>query len=93
MPESVIEAFVTKIVVHPDSFDWYFRFDGDPSDPLRCKIEGKRRTTTKIVVAGVNSPAIHTGNTGSYQGLIPKNVTPAYQSVSGSFFVFVCIDP
>ena len=70
VPESVIEAFVTKIVVHPDSFDWYFRFDGDPSDPLRCKIEGKRRTTTKIVVAGANSPAIHTGNTGRYQGLI-----------------------
>ena len=70
VPEPVIEAFVTKIVVHPDSFDWYFRFDGDPSDPLRCKIEGKRRTTTKIVVAGANSPAIHTGNTGCYQGLI-----------------------
>ena len=69
VPESVIEAFVTKIVVHPDSFDWYFRFDGDPSDPLRCKIEGKRKTTTKIVVAGANSPAIHTGNTGRYQGL------------------------
>ena len=73
VPESVIEAFVTKIVVHPDSFDWYFRFDGDPSDPLRCKIEGKRRTTTKIVVAGANSPAIHTGNTGCDQGLITNN--------------------
>jgi DNA invertase Pin-like site-specific DNA recombinase/uncharacterized small protein (DUF1192 family) len=70
VPESVIEAFVTKIVVHPDSFDWYFRFDGDPSDPLRCKIDGKRRTTTKIVVAGVNSPAIHSRSTGRYQGLI-----------------------
>ena len=80
VPESVIEAFVTKIVVHPDSFDWYFRFDGDPSDPLRCKIEGKRRTTTKIVVAGVNSPAIHTGNTGRYQnwgGLICTSNFPS----------------
>ena len=77
VPESVIDAFVTKIVVHPDSFDWYFRFDGDPSDPLRCKIEEKRRTTTKIVVAGVNSPAIHTGNTGRYQGLIfPNKILP-----------------
>ena len=78
VPESVIEAFVTKIVVHPDSFDWYFRFDGDPSDPLRCKIEGKRRTTTKIVVAGANSPAIHTGNTGCNQRLRfnPNNESP-----------------
>ena len=52
MPESVIEAFVTKIVVSKDGFDWYLRFDGDPNDPLHCKIEEKRRTTTKIVVAG-----------------------------------------
>ena len=92
VPESVIEAFVTKIVVHPDSFDWYFRFDGDPKDPLRCKIEGKRRTTTKIVVAGANSPAIHTGNTGCYQGLIsncnsrlPNGKREFLGSMSGAF--------
>ena len=86
MPESVIEAFVTKIVVHPDSFDWYFRFDGDPRDPLRCKIEGKRKTTTKIVVAGVNSPAMHTGNTGRYQGLIfPDNESAPRKR--GGFFM------
>ena len=82
VPESVIEAFVTKIVVHPDSFDWYFRFDGDPSDPLRCKIEGKRRTTTKIVVAGVNSPAIHTGNTGRYQNWGGLSYISSFPSVS-----------
>jgi tellurite resistance-related uncharacterized protein len=85
VPESVIEAFVTKIVVHPDSFDWYFRFDGDPSDPLRCKIEGKRKTTTKIVVAGVNSPAIHTGNTGCHQGLIKGTKSPPRRVA-----IFVC---
>ena len=69
VPESVIEAFVTKIVVSQDGFDWYLRFDGDPDDPLHCKIEGKRKTTTKIVVAGANSPAIHRSATGRYQGL------------------------
>ena len=42
VPESVIEAFVTKIVVSQNGFDWYLRFDGDPDDPLHCKIEGKR---------------------------------------------------
>ena len=84
VPESVIEAFVAKIVVHPDSFDWYFRFDGDPDDPLHCKIEGKRKNTTKIVVAGANSPAIHRSATGRYQGLI-TNANPAYQTVSGIF--------
>ena len=48
VPESVIEAFVTKIVVSQNGFDWYLRFDGDPDDPLHCKIEGKRKTTTKL---------------------------------------------
>ena len=86
VPESVIEAFVAKIVVHQDSFDWYLRFDGDPEDPLRCKTEGKRKTTTKIVVAGANSPAIHSSPTGCYQGLIsPNNESP--RSHPRGFFV------
>ena len=82
VPESVIEAFVTKIVVHPDGFDWYFRFDGDPSDPLRCKIEGKRKTTTKIVVAGANSPAIHRSTTGCYQNWGGLSYISSFPSVS-----------
>ena len=73
VPESVIEAFVTKIVVSKDGFDWYLRFDGDPDDPLRCQIEGKRRQTTKIMVAGGLSPAIHNSTTGCYQGLTVNN--------------------
>ena len=71
MPESVIEAFVAKIIVSKDGFDWYLLFDGDPDDPLHCKIEGKRKNTTKIVMVGANSPAIHRSATGRYQGLIP----------------------
>ena len=67
VPESVIEAFVTKIVVSKDGFDWYLRFDGDPDDPLRCQIEGKRRQTTKIIVAEGLSPAIHNSTPGCYQ--------------------------
>ena len=56
VPDSVIEAFVTKIVVSRDSFDWYLRFDGDPDKPLHCQISGKRRQSTKIMVAGELSP-------------------------------------
>ena len=68
VPDSVIEAFVTKIVVSKDSFDWYLRFDGDPDKPLRCQISGKRRQSTKIMVAGELSPAVDDGSPGSYQG-------------------------
>lgn len=38
IPDNVIEAFVRKIVVHENGFDWYLRFDhnGEPSD--NCKV-------------------------------------------------------
>lgn len=64
VPESVIEAFVVKIVASSDGFDWYLRFDGDPGKPLHCQIEGKRKKSTKIMVAGDISPALHSGATG-----------------------------
>ena len=64
VPESVIEAFVVKIVVSQDSFDWYLRFDGDPDQPLRCSLKGKRKTTTKIMVSGGNSPTMDNSPTG-----------------------------
>lgn len=67
IPECVIEAFVEKIVVSKDGFDWYLRFDGGPNDPLYCKTTGKRQSTTQIFVAGTNSPAVHSSTTGSYQ--------------------------
>ena len=77
VPESVIEAFVVKIVVSKDSFDWYLRFDGDPDKPLRCSLKGKRKTTTKITVSGGNSPTMDNSPTGCNQGLIlTNNCTP-----------------
>ena len=73
VPESVIEAFVAKIVVSKDGFDWYLRFDGDPDKPLHCQLQGKRKQTTKIMVAGDISPAVNNGTTGCNQGLIPNH--------------------
>lgn len=67
VPESIIEAFVKKIVVSKEGFDWYLRFDGDPNDPLHCTTTGKRKTTTQIQVAGMNSPTMNSSDTGSYQ--------------------------
>ena len=70
VPESVIEAFVVKIVVSKDGFDWYLRFNGDPDKPLHCELMGKRKTNTKIMVAGDLSPAMDSSATGCNQGLI-----------------------
>lgn len=63
VPPSVIEAFVEKIVVSKDGYDWYLRFSGDPNDPLHCTTEGKRRSTTTITVSNgqksITAPARH----------------------------------
>ena len=68
VPESVIEAFVVKIVVSKDGFDWYLQFDGDPDKPLHCQLQGKRKTNTKIMVSGDISPAMDSSATGCNQG-------------------------
>lgn len=81
IPESVIEAFVEKIVVSKDGFDWYLRFDGDPNDPLHCTTTGKRKTTTGIHIAGDNSPALHSGDTGCYRRKIGEYLT-YYKTIS-----------
>lgn len=46
IPESVIEAFVSKIVASKDGFDWYLRFNPD-NEPKKCKVDGKRKKTAK----------------------------------------------
>lgn len=46
IPEKVVEAFVDRIVVSEDCFDWYLRFD--PTVAYSCKVEGKRSGTAKV---------------------------------------------
>lgn len=70
IPETVVEAFIRKIVVSKDSFDWYLRLDeNNPDDPLRCTVEGKRKSNAKVSSLSV-SPSFVNNNTGSYQRLI-----------------------
>ena len=47
IPEDVIRAFIVKVVVHENSFDWYLRFSPDKPPKSLC-IDGKRRTTAKV---------------------------------------------
>ncbi len=67
IPDSVIEAFVEKIVASENGFDWYLRFDVDSNDPLHCSVNGKRKKGAKIIEAGDSSPAVHSGRTGCNQ--------------------------
>lgn len=65
IPESVIEAFVVKIVAKKDGFDWYLRFDGDPNDPLHLKTEGKRRKGSAVIPFGDTAPTKQNCRSGS----------------------------
>ena len=69
IPDSVVEAIVTRIMASKDGFDWYLRFDGDPDKPLHCQVQGKKKQTTKILVSTGISPSMDEGGTGCYQGL------------------------
>ena len=89
VPESVIEAYFSKIVVRKDGFDWYIRINGDPNKPLHCKLEGKRRSTTKVVVTQDFSPALDSSTTGCHQGLIANPITNPHRAIGGDFCQFL----
>ena len=40
IPDSVLDAFVEKIVIFEDHFEWYLRF-GNPDDPTKCGVNDK----------------------------------------------------
>ena len=67
---SLVEAFIRKIVVSKDGFDWYLRLDESNLDgPLRCTVEGKRKSNAKVSSLSV-SPSFANSTTGSYKGLM-----------------------
>lgn len=66
IPDNVVEAFVEKIVVSKDGFDWYLRFDGDPNDPIHLKTEGKRKNKTEIIDPKAAAPSGACLTTGCY---------------------------
>ena len=45
--ESVIDAYVEKIVVFEDHFEWYLRFGGN--DPLKCRVNGKKDANPEVI--------------------------------------------
>lgn len=47
IPESVIDAYVEKIVVFEDHFEWYLRFGGN--DPLKCRVNGKKDVNPEVI--------------------------------------------
>ncbi|EWM53322.1 hypothetical protein [Ruminococcus flavefaciens] len=66
IPEAVIEAFVEKIVVNENSFDWYLHFTGDDKTPKTCNVDGNKKAH-KIKLFGASyAPALVEGCSGCY---------------------------
>ena len=86
VPESVIEAFVERIVASPDGFEWFLRFEGEPDKPLFCQIEGKRKKSAKVMIAGEISPSEDCSGAGCYQGLIIYSINRPWLHRHGRFF-------
>ena len=40
VPDNIIDAFVKKVVVSKDGFDWYLRYA--PENALYCNVEGRK---------------------------------------------------
>lgn len=58
LSEEIIKAFITKIVVHENSYDWYLRFTPD-EPPKQIKIEGSKRATKQgITISSLCSPQL-----------------------------------
>ena len=53
LADDVIRAFVRKIVVFPDHFEWYLRLSPDDTPESIC-IDGKRKNSTKISSFGLS---------------------------------------
>ena len=50
--ESIVEAFIKKIVVYPDHYEWYLRITDDENEPLKTEISGNKRSGYSV---GINN--------------------------------------
>lgn len=76
IPEPVIEAFVEKIVVRENSFDWYLLFSGDDNTPKSCNVSGSKKTNKFEFSENLQTLSFVNCNTGCNQQwkVIPKYV-------------------
>ena len=64
--DSVIKAFVKKIVVHENSIDWYLRFGSNPDKPKSVNVKGKKGSA-KVVETQNSTPTLGNITSGCYR--------------------------
>ena len=66
IPEEIIEAFVVKIVVHENSFDWYLRYCSGEY-VIKCNIEGNKKSAKVVENDSQKTHTFDKCNTGCNQ--------------------------
>ena len=57
IPDSVIEAFIKKIVVFPDHMEWHLRLSSDDEDPIKSEMHGNMKSGfTATLQRGSDAP-------------------------------------
>lgn len=57
IPECVIEAFVRKIVIFEDHFEWHLRFD-NPDQPTICGVNGNKKGNPSVWVGEASASPV-----------------------------------
>jgi hypothetical protein len=55
--ESIVEAFIKKIVVYPDHYEWFLRITDDDNEPIKAEISGTKRSGYNV---GINNDILTT---------------------------------
>lgn len=72
LDDNVIRAFVRKIIVYPDHFEWYLRLSPDDT-PESISIEGKRKSSTKISSFGLTQHRLLLARVGNNSDTISES--------------------
>lgn len=85
IPDSIIEAFVEKIIVSENKCSWYLRFGLDPDNPTELSVSGKKDNAEVTEIGSDNTPTLVNSNTGCYQRVKELDKALIYEVLNSDF--------
>lgn len=85
IPDSIIEAFVEKIIVSENKCSWYLRFGLDPDNPTELSVSGKKDNAEVTEIGSDNTPTLVNSNTGCNQRVKELDKALIYKVLNSDF--------
>lgn len=85
IPDSIIEAFVEKIIVSENKCSWYLRFGLDPDNPTELSVSGKKDNAEVTEIGSDNTPTLVNSNTGCNQRVKELDKALIYEVLNSDF--------